>query len=57
MRMVCHYSAWVVDHVEELPVRFKLFLEPHALRDQSTVDPRLPSLPVSTLASIEWVNA
>ncbi|KAI0255423.1 actin-like ATPase domain-containing protein [Lactifluus subvellereus] len=24
---------------------FKLFLEPHALRDQSTVDPRLPPLP------------
>jgi hypothetical protein len=27
-------------------VRFKLFLEPHALRDQSTVDPRLPPIPV-----------
>ena len=27
--------------------RFKLFLEPHALRDSSNVDPRLPSLPVS----------
>jgi hypothetical protein len=26
--------------------RFKLFLEPHALRDQSAVDPRLPPLPV-----------
>lgn len=25
---------------------FKLFLEPHALRDESTVDPRLPQLPV-----------
>ncbi|TFK82502.1 actin-like ATPase domain-containing protein [Polyporus arcularius HHB13444] len=24
---------------------FKLFLEPHALRDSSTVDPRLPTLP------------
>ncbi|KAH9982005.1 actin-like ATPase domain-containing protein [Russula compacta] len=24
---------------------FKLFLEPHALRDQSTVDPRLPPIP------------
>ncbi|KAH9052022.1 hypothetical protein EDB83DRAFT_2521887 [Lactarius deliciosus] len=24
---------------------FKLFLEPHALRDQNTVDPRLPPLP------------
>ncbi|KAH9922307.1 actin-like ATPase domain-containing protein [Epithele typhae] len=24
---------------------FKLFLEPHALRDQSSVDPRLPTLP------------
>ena len=27
--------------------RFKLFLEPKALRDESTVDPRLPRLPVS----------
>lgn len=27
--------------------RFKLFLEPHALRDEHAVDPRLPSLPVS----------
>ena len=26
--------------------RFKLFLEPHALRDAGAVDPRLPSLPV-----------
>jgi hypothetical protein len=26
--------------------RFKLFLEPHALRDQSTADPRLPPIPV-----------
>jgi len=26
---------------------FKLFLEPKALRDQSVIDPRLPSLPVS----------
>jgi hypothetical protein len=25
---------------------FKLFLEPHALRDESAVDPRLPQLPV-----------
>lgn len=25
---------------------FKLFLEPHALRDESTIDPRLPQLPV-----------
>lgn len=24
---------------------FKLFLEPHALRDQSTIDPRLPPIP------------
>ncbi|KAF8064184.1 hypothetical protein FPV67DRAFT_1629198 [Lyophyllum atratum] len=24
---------------------FKLFLEPHALRDESTIDPRLPQLP------------
>jgi len=27
-------------------LRFKLFLEPHALRDQSSVDPRLPPIPV-----------
>lgn len=26
---------------------FKLFLEPHALRDESAVDPRLPEIPVS----------
>ena len=26
---------------------FKLFLEPQALRDESTIDPRLPSIPVS----------
>jgi hypothetical protein len=26
--------------------RFKLFLEPQALRDESTIDPRLPHLPV-----------
>ena len=25
---------------------FKLFLEPRALRDESSVDPRLPQLPV-----------
>jgi hypothetical protein len=25
---------------------FKLFLEPSALRDESTIDPRLPQLPV-----------
>ena len=31
--------------------RFKLFLEPHALRDGS-VDPRLPSLPVRTMPFI-----
>jgi hypothetical protein len=27
-------------------VRFKLFLEPRALRDESAIDPRLPQLPV-----------
>lgn len=26
---------------------FKLFLEPQALRDESTIDPRLPAIPVS----------
>jgi hypothetical protein len=26
---------------------FKLFLEPNALRDESAIDPRLPTLPVS----------
>lgn len=26
---------------------FKLFLEPHALRDERNIDPRLPHLPVS----------
>ena len=25
---------------------FKLFLEPRALRDESSIDPRLPQLPV-----------
>lgn len=25
---------------------FKLFLEPQALRDESSVDPRLPAIPV-----------
>ncbi|KAG6830525.1 hypothetical protein H0H92_000197 [Tricholoma furcatifolium] len=29
---------------------FKLFLEPHALRDQSTIDPRLPALPHGKMA-------
>jgi hypothetical protein len=28
---------------------FKLFLEPHALRDESSVDPRLPQLPVGVV--------
>src|ERR1700722_148886 len=31
--------------------RFKLFLEPHALRDESAVDPRLPQIPVSDSSS------
>ena len=39
------------DHVGDLFSRFKLFLEPHALRDSSNVDPRLPSLPVSSTFS------
>ena len=26
---------------------FKLFLEPSALRDESSIDPRLPTIPVS----------
>jgi hypothetical protein len=29
--------------------RFKLFLEPHALRDESAIDPRLPQIPVSSV--------
>ncbi|KAF9463313.1 hypothetical protein BDZ94DRAFT_1282511 [Collybia nuda] len=29
---------------------FKLFLEPHALRDESAVDPRLPQLPIGKRA-------
>lgn len=29
---------------------FKLFLEPSALRDESSIDPRLPTIPVSCLA-------
>ena len=29
--------------------RFKLFLEPPALRDPAIVDPRLPALPVCSL--------
>ena len=29
--------------------RFKLFLEPSALRDDGAVDPRLPKLPVNTI--------
>ena len=28
---------------------FKLFLEPQALRDESAIDPRLPTLPVSSM--------
>lgn len=40
-----------LDHVGDLFSRFKLFLEPHALRDSSNVDPRLPSLPVSSTFS------
>jgi len=31
--------------------RFKLFLEPSALRDNNAVDPRLPRLPVCTRLS------
>jgi hypothetical protein len=40
--------------------RFKLFLEPQALRDAGAVDPRLPSLPVRVpnsndrLLFLEW---
>ena len=30
---------------------FKLFLEPSALRDPNTIDPRLPQLPVCLLPS------
>lgn len=29
-------------------IRFKLFLEPRALRDETTIDPRLPQLPASS---------
>ena len=29
---------------------FKLFLEPQALRDESSIDPRLPALPVSLMS-------
>jgi hypothetical protein len=37
----CH-MGWNLPHT----LRFKLFLEPRALRDQSMVDPRLPPIPV-----------
>jgi len=56
----CLYGAYAVSHCSTLgprhvanhisPVfvvtRFKLFLEPKALRDAGAVDPRLPALPV-----------
>lgn len=31
---------------------FKLFLEPQALRDESSIDPRLPALPVGLLLAL-----
>ncbi|KAI9512146.1 actin-like ATPase domain-containing protein [Russula earlei] len=44
--------SWGLDAKNTNPVAgsikcewFKLFLEPHALRDQSTIDPRLPPIP------------
>lgn len=36
--------------------RFKLFLEPHALRDDHAVDPRLPSLPASSYGVIPLIH-
>lgn len=37
-----------------LDSRFKLFLEPRALRDESAIDPRLPRLPVCIIPLILW---
>jgi hypothetical protein len=37
--------------IQTLHSRFKLFLEPRALRDESTIDPRLPQLPVCIIFS------
>jgi hypothetical protein len=51
MRMVrssdlCIIILYVRRTMNKGSLRFKLFLEPHALRDESAIDPRLPSLPV-----------
>ncbi|KAH9960279.1 actin-like ATPase domain-containing protein [Russula dissimulans] len=47
-----HVLAWGLEAKNANPMPgsikcewFKLFLEPHALRDQATVDPRLPPIP------------
>ena len=50
----CALWLWrVANHVPLPPAvsRFKLFLEPHALRDTGAVDPRLPPLPVRVATS------
>jgi hypothetical protein len=36
--------------------RFKLFLEPRALRDESAIDPRLPRLPVCAIPSFYGIR-
>ena len=53
-RYRCTFWFWrVANHVPLRPAvaRFKLFLEPHALRDPGAMDPRLSSLPVRVSTS------
>ena len=47
MRMVRSRMGYMIDVHDIMYIRFKLFLEPMALRDSNAVDPRLPRLPVS----------